>query len=134
MTRALRIVTAFLTFQLFSRGLDYVTGNPQQGVGAFQVESLDPPIVWGAVCILAALTVAAGLISDRSRITRDGAILTSAVYLVFAVMVIDDIHLGPLDDWRFFTGYVCSAGVWATIAFALTVRMAVVANRKEHDG
>lgn len=134
MTRTLRIVTAFLTFQLFSRGLDYVTGNPQQGVGAFQVESLDLPIVWGAVCILAALTVAAGLISDRSRITRDGAILTSAVYLVFAVMVIDDIHLGPLDDWRFFTGYICSAGVWATIAFALTVRMAVVANRKEHDG
>lgn len=134
MTRTLRIITALLTFQLFSRGLDYVTGNPQQGVGAFQVESLNPPVVWGAVCILAALMVAVGLAVGSDRITRDGAILTSAVYLVFAVMVIDDIHLSPLDDWRFFTGYMCSAGVWATIAFALTVRMAVVANRKEHDG
>ena len=53
MTRTLRIITALLTFQLFARGLDYATGNPHQGVGAFQVESLDPPIVWGTVCIIA---------------------------------------------------------------------------------
>ena len=134
MTRTLRIITALLTFQLFSRGLDYATGNPQQGVGAFQVESLSPPMVWGAVCIAAALMVAVGLTIGRDRVTRDGAVLTSAVYLIFAVMVIEDISVEPLDDWRFFTSYLCSSGVWATIAFALTVRMAVVANRKEHDG
>lgn len=134
MTRTLRLITALLAFQLFSRGLDYVTGNPHQGVGAFQVESLSPPMVWGSVCIAAAIMVAVGLAVGRDRVTRDGAVLTSAVYLIFAVMVIEDISVEPLDDWRFFTGYLCSAGVWATIAFALTVRMAVVANRKEHDG
>ena len=134
MTRTLRLITALLALQLFSRGLDYVTGNPNTGIGAFQVESLNPPIVWGAVCILAALMVAIGLAMGRNRITRDGAVLTSAVYLVFAIMVTGDINLSPLDDWRFFTSYLCSSGVWATIAFSLTVRMAVVANRKENDG
>lgn len=134
MTRTLRIITSILALQLFSRGLDYVTGNPHRGVGAFQVESLNPPVVWGAVCIAASLMVAIGLAAGRDRITRDGAVLTSAVYLIFAIMVIEDIHLRPLDDWRFFTGYMCSAGIWATIAFSLTVRMAVVASRKENNG
>lgn len=134
MTRTLRIITSLLTFQLFSRGLDYVTGNPHQGVGAFQVESLNPPMVWGAVCILASLMVTIGLASSRDRITRDGSILSSAVYLIFSIMVIEDIHLSPLDDWRFFTGYICSTGIWAVIAVALSVRMAVVASRKENDG
>lgn len=134
MTRTLRLITSLLAFQLFARGLDYITGNPNTGAGVFQVESLNPPIVWGAVCILASLMVAIGVATGRNRITRDGAVLTSAVYLVFAVMVAGDIHLSPPDDWRFFTSYLCSSGVWATIAFALTVRMAVVANRKEHDG
>lgn len=134
MTRTLRLITSLLAFQLFARGLDYITGNPNTGIGAFQVESLNPPIVWGAVCILASLMVAIGVATGRNRITRDGAVLTSAVYLVFAVMVAGDIHLSPPDDWRFFTSYLCSSGVWSTIAFSLTVRMAVVASRKEHDG
>lgn len=134
MTRTLRIITALLTFQVFARGLDYATGNPQQGVGAFQVESLDPPIVWGTVCILASVITAVGLIKNWNRLIRDGAVFISAIYLVFAVMVIDDIHLHPLDDWRFFTGYITSAGVWATIAFAVTIRMAVIQNRKESNG
>lgn len=134
MTRTLRIITALLTFQLFARGLDYATGNPNQGVGVFQVESLDPPFVWGVVCILAALANAVGLARNRNRVIRDGAIVTSAIYLIFALMVINDIHLHPLDDWRFFTSYITFAGVWATIAVALTIRMAVVENRKGSNG
>lgn len=134
MTRTLRIITALLTFQLFARGLDYATGNPNQGVGAFQVESLDPPIVWGTVCLIASAITAVGLIKNWNRVIRDGAVFISAIYLVFAVMVIDDIHLHPLDDWRFFTGHITSSGVWATIAFAVTIRMAVIQNRKESNG
>lgn len=133
MTRTLRVITAWLAFQLFARGLDYVTGNPNPGAGVFQMESLSPPVVWGAVCLLASLVVVVGLITGRDRITRDGAVFTSAIYFVFAIMVAGDVSLRPLDDWRFFTGYLCSSGVWATIAFALTVRIAVVTNRKENN-
>ena len=134
MTRTLKVITALLTFQLFARGLDYATGNPHTGNGVFQVESLDPPIVWGTVCIIAALANAIGLAKNRNRVIRDGAVVTSAIYLVFSLMVLDDIHLHPLDDWRFFTGYLTTAGMWATIAFTLTIRMAVVENRKGSDG
>lgn len=134
MTRTLRLITALLTFQLFARGLDYATGNPHPGTGVFQVESLDPPIVWGVVCILAALAIAVGLAINRNRVIRDGAIVAASVYLIFAFMVIDDINVRPLDDWRFFTSYLTAAGVWAVVAFSLTIRMAVVANRKENDG
>lgn len=134
MTRTLKVITALLTFQLFARGLDYATGNPNQGVGVFQVESLDPPFVWGVVCVLAALANAVGLARNCNRVIRDGAIVTAAIYLVFSAMVIDDISFHPLDDWRFFTGYLTTAGVWATIAVTLTIRMAVVENRKGNNG
>lgn len=134
MTKTLRAITSLFAFQLFARGLDYATGNPQQGVGTFQVESVDPPIVWGAFCILAALMVAAGLIGKWNRIVRDGSILAAAIYVVFAVMVTDDISISPPDDWRFFTGYMASAGVWSVIAASLSVRMAVDEHRKEWDG
>ena len=134
MTRTLRLITALLTIQLFSRGLDYVTGNPHSGNGVFQVESLDPPIVWGAVCILAAAATTIGLVKDWNRVIRDAAIVTASIYLIFALMVLDDIHLHPLDDGRSYTGYLTTAGIWAAIAFTLTIRMAVVANRKGNDG
>lgn len=134
MTRTLRLITALLTIQLFSRGLDYATGNPHAGNGVFQVESLDPPIVWGTVCILAAAATAIGLVKNWNRVIRDGAIVTASIYLIFSLMVLDDIHLHPLDDWRFFSGYLTTAGIWATIAFTLTIRMAVVENRKGSNG
>lgn len=134
MTRTLRAIIACLSFQLFARGIDYATGNPRQGVGAFQVESVDPPIVWGAFCIVAALMVAVGLVGKWSRIVRDGAILTATIYLVFAIMTIDDISWSPPDDWRFCTGYLASCAVWGVIAVSLSVRMAVEDHRRERDG
>lgn len=134
MTRTLRAIIACLSFQLFARGLDYATGNPRQGVGVFQVESLNPPLVWGIVCMVAALMVAVGLIGKWTQIVRDGAILTATIYLVFATMTIDDISWSPPDDWRFFTGYLASCAVWAVIAVSLSVRMAVEKNRRERGG
>ena len=134
MTRTLRAIIACLSFQLFARGLDYATGNPRQGVGVFQVESLNPPLVWGIVCMVAALMVAVGLIGKWTQIVRDGAILSATIYLVFAIMTIDDISWSPPDDWRFCTGYLASCAIWAVIAVSLSVRMAVEKNRRERRG
>ena len=133
MTRTLKVITALLTFQLFARGLDYVTGNPHSGTGVFQVESIDPPIVWGTVCLIASTITAVGLMKNWNRLVRDGAVCVSAIYLVFAAMVVVDINLNPMDDWRFFTSYITSAGVWATIALAVTIRMAVIKDRGESN-
>ncbi|OHO71197.1 hypothetical protein HMPREF2692_01395 [Corynebacterium sp. HMSC036D03] len=131
MTRTLQLLIGALTFQLFSRGLDYVLGNPQQGVGAFRISEASPSLVWGAACIIAALIVAAGLLRQCPRVVRAGAILAAAIYGAFAVMVFDDVYVqGPIDDWRFFTGYLATAFMWAVIAWSLTIRIAVIKNRE----
>ncbi|MCK6161544.1 hypothetical protein [Corynebacterium simulans] len=131
MTRALQCIIGALTFQLFSRGLDYILGNPKQGAGAFHVQDVSPPIVWGGACIIAALIVAVGLLKQCPRIVRAGAVLAAAIYGAFAVMVFDDVYMqGPVDDWRFFTGYIATAFMWAVIAWSLTIRIAVIKNRE----
>ena len=131
MTRTLQLLIGALTFQLFSRGLDYALGNPQQGVGAFRISEASPSLVWGTACIIAALIVAAGLLRQCPRVVRAGAILAAAIYGAFAVMVFDDVYVqGPIDDWRFFTGYLATAFMWAVIAWSLTIRIAVIKNRE----
>lgn len=135
MTRTLQCIIGALTFQMLSRGLDYILGNPNQGVGAFRVRDVTPPVVWGAACIIAALIVAIGLLKQCPRIVRAGAVLAAAIYGAFAVMVFDDVYMqGPVDDWRFFTGYIATAFMWAVIAWSLTIRIAVIKHRKGKDG
>ncbi|HFG8761699.1 hypothetical protein ACL1HT_00610 [Corynebacterium striatum] len=115
--------------------MDYILGNPNQGVGAFRVRDVTPPVVWGAACIIAALIVAIGLLKQCPRIVRAGAVLAAAIYGAFAVMVFDDVYMqGPVDDWRFFTGYISAAFMWAVIAWSLTIRIAVIKHRKGKDG
>lgn len=134
MTRTLRAIIACLSAQLFARGLDYATGNPQQGVGAFQVESMNPQLVWGVACMVAAGTVAAGLVGGWISIVRNGALLASAIYLSFSIMTIGEISWSPPDDWRFSTAYFASACMWSVISVSLSVRMAVEDHRRERDG
>ncbi|MFS0140306.1 hypothetical protein ACL1FJ_00760 [Corynebacterium striatum] len=115
--------------------MDYILGNPKQGVGAFQVRDVSPPIVWGAACIIAAIIVTIGLLKQFPRIVRAGAIFAAAIYGAFAVMVFDDVYAqGPIDDWRFFTGYIATAFMWAVIAWSLTIRIAVIKNREVTRG
>lgn len=135
MTRTLQCIIGALAFQLLSRGLDYLFGNPRPGAGAFQVWDVSPPIVWGAACIIAALIVTIGLLKQCPRIVRAGAILAAAIYGAFAVMVFDDVYVqGPVDDWRFFTAYISAAFMWAVIAWSLTIRIAVIKNREVPRG
>ncbi|MFS0063619.1 hypothetical protein ACL1G0_06720 [Corynebacterium striatum] len=135
MTRTLQCIIGALAFQMLSRGMDYILGNPKQGVGAFQVRDVSPPIVWGAACIIAALIVTIGLLKQCPRIVRAGAIFAAAIYGAFAVMVFDDVYAqGPVDDWRFFTGYIATAFMWAVIAWSLTIRIAVIKNREVTRG
>lgn len=131
MTRTLQLIIGALAFQLLSRGLDYVLGNPRQGAGAFRISDASPTLVWGAACIIAALIVTIGLLRQCPRVVRAGAIFAAAIYGAFAVMVFDDVYVqGPVDDWRFFTGYLATAFMWAVIAWSLTIRIAVIKNRE----
>lgn len=135
MTRTLQLLTAALTFQLFSRGMDYALGNPRAGVGAFRLADASPSLVWGIACVTAALIVATGLAARRDHVVRAGAVIAAAIYTAFAIMVFGGAFAhGAIDDWRFFTAYVAAAFMWAVIAWALTIRMAVIAHREGRDG
>ena len=60
--------------------------------------------------------------------------LSAAIYIAFALMVVDNVYADDtIDDWRYLTLYLSAAFIWGVIAWALTVRMAVAKNRREHS-
>lgn len=134
MTRTLKLIIAALAFQMASRGLDYLLGDARSGTGVFELDSIGPAFAWGLACVVAAVIVAAGLVTRRDNIVRSGALLASSIYIAFALMVIDNVYVdGVFDDWRYLTLYLSISFIWGVIAWALTVRMAVTKNRKEHS-
>lgn len=135
MTRALRLIVAALAFQMLSRGLDYLFGDARPGTGVFEVDNIGPTFAWGVACIFAAVMVAAGLTTRRDQVVRVGALLSAAIYVAFALMVVDNVYTdGVVDDWRYLTLYLSAAFIWGVVAWTLTIHMAVVGNRKETSG
>lgn len=134
MTRTLRLIIAALAFQEASRGLDYLFGDSRPGTGVFEIDSIGPAFAWGLACVIAALVITAGLVARRDNIVRSGAMLSAAIYIAFALMVVDNVYMDDtIDDWRYLTLYLSAAFIWGVIAWALTVRMAVDRNRREHS-
>lgn len=134
MTRTLRLIIAALAFQMASRGLDYLFGDTRPGAGVFEIDSIGPVFAWGWACVSAAVIIAVGLIMGRDMIVRGGALLSVAVYIAFALMVVDRVYAdGTVDDWRYLTLYLSAAFIWGVIAWALTIRMAVADSRKENS-
>lgn len=132
MTRTLRLIIAALTFQMASRGTDYIMGDTHSGVGVFKVDGFGATFAWGVACLAAAIIITVGLIGKSDQVVRGGALLATAIYLAFALMVVDDVFKdGSVDDWRYLTLYLSAAFIWAVIAWALTVRMAVTQHREE---
>lgn len=134
MTRTLKLIIAALAFQMASRGLDYLLGNTRPGAGIFELDSIGPAFAWGLACIVAALSITVGLVAKWDRIVRSGALLSAAIYIAFAFMVVDKVYMEEtIDDWRYLTLYLSAAFIWGVIAWSLTIRMAVAKNRREHS-
>lgn len=51
-------VVLAMTFQLLSRSLDYLTGNPRPGNSLVDVVGLEPQMLWGVAGLIAASVVA----------------------------------------------------------------------------
>lgn len=133
---AMVAITALLTFQLFSRGTDYLTGNPADGNGVFSIGDGTPPALWGIALVITSIIVAAGLTLRKWGIVRTGAVMATAIYGAFSLMVADDVWVQrPIDDWRHFTLYVTMAGAWAVVAYVFSIRAAVKKSREvDHGG
>lgn len=128
---AFRLFALLMWAQFTSRGLDYLTGNPNEGAGIFHVTDPTPPMVWGATCLAVSLILAVGMLKGCRRIVLVGAFLAAAVNLAFAGVVVDDVLRPPIDDWRFFTDYCVKACQWSIIAYVMYITDAVEKAREE---
>lgn len=130
---AFRLFTLLMWAQLTSRGLDYLTGNPDRGSGIFNVTDPTPPMVWGATSLAVSLVLAVGMLKGCRRIVLVGAFLAAAVNLSFAGVVVDDVLQPPIDDWRFFTDYCVKACQWSIIAYVMYITDAVEKHRQKEE-
>lgn len=112
-------VTVALAFQMASRSLDYITGNPRPGNSFVGVVGLEPPTVWGITGLISVGVVVVGLILRKTMIISVGGVFLVILYLTFAWMnLVSLIGEGPpYDDWRNFTAYLSAAAIWGAISF-----------------
>ena len=112
-------VTVALAFQMASRSLDYITGNPRPGNSFVGVVGLEPPTVWGITGLISVGVVVVGLILRKTMIISVGGMFLVILYLTFAWMnLVSLIGEGPpYDDWRNFTAYLSAAAIWGVISF-----------------
>lgn len=112
-------VTVALAFQMASRSLDYITGNPRPGNSFVGVVGLEPPTVWGITGLISVGVVVVGLILRKTMIISVGGVFLVILYLTFAWMnLVSLIGEGPpYDDWRNFTAFLSAAAIWGAISF-----------------
>lgn len=112
-------VTVALAFQMASRSVDYITGNPRPGNSLVGVVGLEPPTVWGITGLISVGVVVVGLILRKTMIISVGGMFLVILYLTFAWMnLVSLIGEGPpYDDWRNFTAYLSAAAIWGAISF-----------------
>lgn len=131
MYRIVQIFAGLMLFQLWSRGLDYLTGNPDQGNGILNVTDPTPPTVWGLSCVIAATIITLGMLFHRLQLIMFGAVLTMGIYLAFGWVILDDVIQRPvIDDWRFLTDYIIKACMWVAIAWSMFIQDGVERYRK----
>ena len=125
-----------MTFQLLSRSLDYLTGNPRPGNSTMGVVGLEPPMLWGAVGLTAVSIVVVGLLMKKPLVITAGAACAVILYLTFAWMnVLALIDEGfPYDDWRTATGHITGAVIWGMVGIVGALIPSFEKVKKEYDG
>lgn len=129
-------VVFVMTFQLFSRSLDYLTGNPRPGNTVLGVVGLEPPTLWGAAGLLVVAVVVIGLLMKKPLVITAGATFAVILYLTFAWMnVVAVIEDGiPYDDWRNATGHITGAILWGMVGIVGALIPSFEKVKKEYDG
>lgn len=134
LNKSINVIIWLITFQLASRGADYLSGNPKPGAGVFSTSDTTPALMWGVTCLVVAAAVTVGMVLKAPRVVCGVACVAVCVYLSFAVLVFDDAIRDGLDDWRFFTSYMTAAGVWGVVAYELFMHIAVMESREGDNG
>ena len=120
MTRAVRAIISLLTFELFVRSVDYLTGD---SYSERRVEdNLSVPEVWGLFGLAAVFIVVLGLLSKRTGVVQAGCITAFSIYTMFAVQIFEFRMLPipwPPEDTRLLTSHITFAGLWLLMALVI---------------
>lgn len=129
-------VVICLSLQLFSRSLDYFTGNPREKSLWSSVVELEAPAIWGAVGFVIFVVLFVGLLLQRPPVISFGGVLCVILYLTFSWMhlVVIINREAPYDDWRTMTGYLVGAVLWGAIAMIGVLIPSFDRVKKEYDG
>ena len=129
-------VVLAMTFQLFSRSLDYLTGNPRPGNSLVDVVGLEPQMLWGVAGLIAVSIVVAGLLVRRPLVITAGASVAVIIYLTFAWMQVVSIvgDGAPYDDWRTATAHLTGVVLWGMVGIVGALIPSFEKVKKEYDG
>lgn len=125
-----------LSVQLFSRSLDYFTGNLRQGSPLSNVVDLEAPTIWGGIGLSICAILFVGMMLRKPPAISVGAVLGSILYITFSwmhlVVILD--RGAPYDDWRTMTAYLSGAVLWGAIAIIGVLIPSFDRVKKEYDG
>lgn len=125
-----------LSLQLFSRSLDYFTGDLRQESKLAGVVALEAPTIWGGIGLSICAILFVGMILGKPPAISVGAVLGSILYITFAwvqlVVILD--RGAPYDDWRAMTAYMTGAVLWGAIAIIGVLIPSFDRIKKEYDG
>lgn len=125
-----------LSVQLFSRSLDYFTGNLRQGSPLSNVVDLEAPTIWGGIGLSICAILFVGMMLRKPPAISVGAVLGAILYITFAWMQLVVIigRGAPYDDWRTMTAYLSGAVLWGAIAIIGVLIPSFDRVKKEYDG
>ena len=81
LNRSINVIIWLVTFQLASRGADYLSGNPKPGAGVFSTSDSTPAMMWGVACLVVAAAVTIGMVLKAPRVVCGLACVAACVYL-----------------------------------------------------
>lgn len=125
-----------LSLQLFSRSLDYFTGNLRQGSPLSDVVDLEAPTIWGGIGLSICAILFVGMILRKPPAISVGAVLGVILYATFSWMhfVVIFNRGVPYDDWRTMTAYMTGAVLWGAVAIIGVLIPSFDRVKKEYDG
>lgn len=115
MTLALQAYIWFLLVDAVARGVDYLTGPPEN-LDFLTDDDLGMPHVWGAALLVSSVIVAYGLVRKKLTVVQFGSVVSAAVYFMLAFQMFEGRMLPfpwPPEDVRVVATQLSAAGMWA---------------------
>ncbi|QNQ90706.1 hypothetical protein GP475_08695 [Corynebacterium poyangense] len=120
-----RLVIWLLALEILDRGVDYALGDPPGVTNSLTiVEEAMPLPAWGALCLIAGITVIVGILTKQHVGIVLGSLWAAGIYAALSWgLFLKFLERGePWSGWRTPVHFLMMAGVWALIAVGTTWR------------